>query len=115
MDDIERLQNWFRKQCNGEWEHSNGVTIQSTDNPGWWISIDLHATGMENTPFPPIIRGDGRSDDPQPTWLNCQVIDGIFQGAGDSERLGEILRLFLSWVDKTESQNGDEGYSVRSP
>jgi hypothetical protein len=34
MNILAELQTWYRAQCNGEWEHVWGMTIQSTDNPG---------------------------------------------------------------------------------
>lgn len=35
------IDNWLKSQSNGDWEHHNGVTIESTDNPGWMMRIDL--------------------------------------------------------------------------
>ena len=45
---INWLQNWYTDQCNGEWEHEYGVNIQTSDNPGWIIDIDLAFTPLEN-------------------------------------------------------------------
>ncbi len=35
------LENWLMKNCNGDWEHQGGITIESTDNPGWHIKVDF--------------------------------------------------------------------------
>jgi hypothetical protein len=94
---LEQLQTWFAKQCNGEWEHDCGISIQSTDNPGWWVKISLSGTAIESKPFREVKRGD-LSMDPQPPWLHCYVEDHIFNGAGDVTMLGEILGLFLEWA-----------------
>jgi len=32
---MERIQDWYRRQCDGDWEHSYGVKIETLDNPGW--------------------------------------------------------------------------------
>jgi hypothetical protein len=32
---------WLKSRADGDWEHHNGVTIESTDNPGWMMRIDL--------------------------------------------------------------------------
>ena len=40
LNKIEFFDSWFKKKCNGVWEHQYGVTIESTDNPGWRIIID---------------------------------------------------------------------------
>ena len=34
------IDRWFRKKCDGLWEHQHGVKITTTDNPGWLIEID---------------------------------------------------------------------------
>jgi len=51
MDPIEGIQNWYKSHCNGEWEHRSGVNIRSCDNPGWWVTIDLKDTELENRKF----------------------------------------------------------------
>ncbi len=38
---IGEIDSWFKKMVDDEWEHHNGVTIESSDNPGWILSIDL--------------------------------------------------------------------------
>lgn len=41
---IDRIQSWFAERCNGEWEHEFGITIETLDNPGWRVRIDLAGT-----------------------------------------------------------------------
>jgi hypothetical protein len=48
MDIFAELQRWYEAQCNGDWEHHNGITIESCDNPGWWVKIDLADTSLIN-------------------------------------------------------------------
>ncbi len=40
-DVLGELQGWFLAHCNGDWEHSHGVSIATLDNPGWSIEINL--------------------------------------------------------------------------
>ncbi len=35
------LQDWYRSRCDGTWEHSYGVKIDTLDNPGWLVTVDL--------------------------------------------------------------------------
>lgn len=93
---LQQLQEWFASQCNGEWEHHHGISVQSTDNPGWWVKISLRGTTLESKSFDKVKRGDV-SMDPQPPWLHCYVEDKTFNGAGDVTTLGEILDIFLAW------------------
>ena len=97
MTTLTDLAAWYQQQCNGDWEHTCGVTVRSTDNPGWWVTIDLTGTSLEHRPFAPVVRGDFASGDPQPPWLHCRVKDAVFHGAGDVDRLDEILGIFLAW------------------
>jgi hypothetical protein len=29
------LQAWYAEQCDGDWEHQFGVSVETLDNPGW--------------------------------------------------------------------------------
>ena len=42
---LQRLEQWFAARCNGDWEHASGVTIETLDNPGWRLWVDLTGTG----------------------------------------------------------------------
>jgi len=98
--ELERLQKWYESNCDGYWEHQYGVTIDTLDNPGWKISIDLWGTDLEDLPFE--FQDIERKDD---NWLHCRVIDKKFEGAGGPYNLTEILRVFLDWA---ESQSRTE-------
>jgi hypothetical protein len=58
MNELQRLQDWYRAQCNEDGEHSFGVTIDTLDNPGWIIKIDLAETTLDGKFFEPVSRGD---------------------------------------------------------
>lgn len=55
MDNIRKLQRWYNKQCNGSWEHQYGVSIDTLDNPGWTVVIDLVGTDLESMRMEPIV------------------------------------------------------------
>ena len=95
---LARLMAWFVEQCDGDWEHKYGVSIQSCDNPGWWVKIDLTNTLLESRSFTPVKRGEVENLDPRPPWLHCYVEEGVFNGAGDPNTLEEILKVFLDWA-----------------
>jgi len=40
------LQAWYPVQCDGDWEHEFGVRVETLDNPGWSLRIDLDGTAM---------------------------------------------------------------------
>ena len=39
-DAVEINEAWFASRCDGTWENSFGVKIETTDNPGWWLTLD---------------------------------------------------------------------------
>lgn len=47
MDMTEWLIDWYRSECNGDWEHAYGIQIDTIDNPGWSLKIDLLETSLE--------------------------------------------------------------------
>jgi hypothetical protein len=47
-----RLQEWYRSRCDGDWEHSYGVKVETLDNPGWLVTVDLEDTPWEQLAAP---------------------------------------------------------------
>ena len=86
------LEDWYRSNCDGDWEHSYGVTIRTLDNPGWCVDVDLQGTGLEGHEFDPV--QDERTEH---DWVHCRVEKGVFKGAGGPVNLREILEQFLRW------------------
>jgi hypothetical protein len=104
MTPLSRMQLWYSQQCNGEWEHHRGVLIQSCDNPGWWVKIDLAGTTLEDSSFERIAENvDSAGFQQGQRWLDCKVADGIWHGAGDETKLEHILDIFLSWAESQGS------------
>jgi hypothetical protein len=109
MTTLLRLQQWYSRQCNGKWEHDQGITIESCDNPGWWVRIQLKGTALENIPFDRIaenVDADGFQQGLR--WLDCKITDGVWDGAGDETKLERILNIFLEWAERLGSNQADE-------
>src|SRR3954453_12844039 len=115
MNTILEIQNWFSQQCDGIWENSQRITIETCDNPAWWVRINLKDTKLENKSFNPVtknvpqelvVQALGLIKPPficaSPTsendWLTCYIKDEVFNGAGDPSKLEEILHIFLDWT-----------------
>ncbi len=101
---LPRLQQWYARHCDGDWEHNRGIVIESCDNPGWWVRIDLRGTELADQTFIPILDGDDDPMDPNGDWLRCYVGDNCFNGAGDPSKLQAILSLFLEWAIEKRPQ-----------
>ncbi len=79
--------------CDGDWEHSYGITIDTLDNPGWKVSIDLSDTLLENANFEPVQIGDSESNND--AWIFCHKSQSCFIGMGGCYDLEKKLKIFL--------------------
>jgi hypothetical protein len=93
MSPIQRLEKWYFAQCNGEWEHSYGVKIETIDNPGWSVQIELEGTGTDLQHVKRLEFDHGPDD-----WMHCIVKGSTFHGHGDPKKLERILEHFLAAV-----------------
>jgi hypothetical protein len=95
MHELSQIQDWYASQCDGSWEHSNGVQIESLDNPGWYVKIDIRQTDLAERTFESVAREAG---DDSMDWVHCKVEAGQFIGAGGPRNLAELLAVFLTWA-----------------
>lgn len=98
MSTLPDLHAWYHAQCNGDWEHSHGVRIETTDNPGWHVRIDLAETLLEEHPFAHVRDGDPEDGRDPDNWIDCKVEDCRFVGHGGPDHLDTILRTFIDWA-----------------
>ncbi len=92
MDALTWLQAWYLSRCDGEWEHSKGVRIDTLDNPGWSVEVDI---GAAPTPAP-IEEERSRHD-----WIKCEIRHGRFYGYGGPANLQEVLGVLRRWVEQS--------------
>ncbi len=90
---VARLIAWYKAQCDGDWEHQSGVTLQTLDNPGWMLVIDLTGTCWEDLELPRRTRERTETD-----WVAHWVQDGKFGGACGTDNLSELIGTFLALV-----------------
>jgi Immunity protein 53 len=90
---LSELETWFQQMCNGDWEHTNGIKLETVDNPGWMLTIEIRDTPLYGRPFQIVAERVSESD-----WLHCAVTDGVFRGSGGIGRLERIIAIFLRWA-----------------
>ena len=88
---MNKLINWYREQCNGNWEHQYGFTIETTDNPGIWLQIDLLDTGIDLTSREVYSENNSDTD-----WIVASVKDCKFDGACSLQNLDKLIGIFFS-------------------
>jgi hypothetical protein len=94
METLHELQKWYHSQCDGDREHGNGVKIETLDNPGWKVIIELTDTELAERPFTEVIQNMEHETD----WIHCRVRDNKFEGHGGPFKLKEIFEVFLAWA-----------------
>jgi len=91
------LSEWYKSNCDGDWEHYYGIKIDTLDNPGWKVDIDLVDTYLEDVEFNKVqIYIDDLN------WIHCSVADGVFKGGGSIDKLEEILKIFRQWATENK-------------
>lgn len=104
MNTLEWLQDWYRSNCDEEWEHSYGISIETLDNPGWSVSIDLVGTPLADKTFS-TVRWERSTND----WGFCDVKDSTFLAHGGPQNLTEILEMFKHWSEGNTKANNFVG------
>lgn len=89
------LQAWYATQCDGDWEHEGGITIETLDNPGWAVRINLDGTGLAEKHFES--NEVHRSDH---DWCVTRVHGSTFEGFCGPLNLGEALYAFRQWAQE---------------
>jgi hypothetical protein len=89
---LTRLQNWYLTNCDGDWEHSYGISISTLDNPGWMVKIDVTDTCLHNLAYEKQV-DNGNFD-----WLLIKTINHVIECSGDPSKLAAILIIFLDEI-----------------
>lgn len=84
------LQRWYARQCDGDWEHSHGVRLDTLDSPGWMLTVDLVGTELTGSSLP-----RSRVDRSDVDWVQSEVLSDKYIACGGVFNLQEILRQFI--------------------
>ena len=87
---VEELQQWYYEQCDGEWEHNYGVSINTLDNPGWHVKIEVKDT-FNHMPSSKYFNKETDENN----WIACRFDGKTFEGNGDQFKHVMILSIFL--------------------
>lgn len=115
--ELEWLESLFQSKCDGKWEHRLGIKIESIDNPGWWVTINVEQEHIEGLDCDQEVVLAVLGEPPSasngnvggPDWMRCTVAKGVFEGAGTPRRLRDIIRCFRELVSTSSSRTGNSG------
>ena len=95
---LEFFSEWIFRNCDGLWEHSYGMKIESLDNPGFFVEFDIFKTNMEKINFQEVIWES--SSDPDSDWLECRVEGSKWRSACSVNNLSRVISIFKNWVEQ---------------
>ena len=107
---IERIQDWYKLNCNGDWEHSYGFSIATLDNPGWTIRIDLAETCLVKLDFNKEFQNPKYEHD----WFIIKTYKQVLDIACGPENLKQVLKIFLDEIIPNHSDT-DFYYDIYLP
>lgn len=93
-DGISLLEKWYSGRCNGVWEHGYGIDIDTLDNPGWRIKIDLHQTAKQDVKLERI-----KIERTEENWIQYWTEKRQFHIACGAKNLSESIRIFVNWFE----------------
>jgi hypothetical protein len=93
-NDFSWLMHWFWKHCDGDWEHTYGIALYTTIEPGWHLLIRLSETELEQKSFPKNEHFASEND-----WSRCFVENSAFVGSSTPNNLPKLLHCFRKWAE----------------
>ncbi len=98
MEILDWIQHWFKNNCDGNWEHNDGIQITTIEKPGWDVEIDISNTSIANIHIPWILNENGAQD-----WYGVKIENQKFNASGDAGKLKFLLNLFKEMIEKIEN------------
>ena len=94
---INWLSNWYKIECNGDWEHSFGFTIHIKSDIVF-VEIDLEDTRFDNE----LTMGEINYINSGNNWMKLKIENQKFKGEGDRSKLIKILKKFIELHEFTQ-------------
>ena len=94
MSILKWLEEWYESNCDGDWEHQFGLSLNTLDNPGWCLRLDLNYTLFEDVIFPEVLIDRSEYD-----WVRCIKKGSSIECTGGSKNLEEMLSIVKKWMD----------------
>lgn len=87
-------QTWFNSHCDSNWEHGSGVKIETINNPGWSVQIDMNGTNIL------LHKQDWELFElSDVSWVEYKVGNNIYFASGDPLQLELLIRVFRMIIE----------------
>jgi hypothetical protein len=94
MDGLEFLVAWYGAHCDGDWEHQFGISITTLDNPGWYLTVNVTGTEVEERSFARVEVERSDTD-----WVFYWCDGSRFTAACGAANLVESLGYFRAFAE----------------
>jgi hypothetical protein len=94
------LQKWYARHCDDDWEHSYGIKIDTLDNPGWILTVDLADTEFSGSSLP-----RNRIDRSEADWMQSEILERRYIACGGALNLEEMIVQFLVFAGERGVEN----------
>ncbi|GAB3954001.1 immunity 53 family protein [Streptomyces sparsus] len=88
---LKRLQQWYACNCDGDWEHSYGIQIETIDNPGWMLTVDLERTSLCGRTC------DSEDESSGGRWVSMRSDGKKLVAACDPSSLERVIESFIEF------------------
>lgn len=95
MENILFLTKWFEENCDGDWEHNYKISIETLDNPGWYLKVELSDTKDEGKLL--SLKVFENEND----WHEASSDGNTFTAYGDISKLLKLLSIFKEFIEGT--------------
>jgi hypothetical protein len=95
-DQLSKLNDWFESQWIAVVGEEVGITIDTLDNPGWRLRIELQwlaDKALVSRHFEKVLIERSKTD-----WLAANKNGTLFEAFGGIRNLDEMIGLFLDWA-----------------
>ena len=97
------LSKWYESNCNDDWEHGYGVKIETLDNPGWVVEIDLFGPPLAETSFTRFSESCTEEGFPiGSVWIDCKREKTRWIGACDPKQIERVVLIFIDWASSAK-------------
>ena len=97
--DFRDITAWYQRHCNDSWEHQHGVRLETLDNPGWLLTVDLNHTNLQGGTMTEVREGIAPEDHPvSPRRIHCSVTANQFRGACNPTQVARLFHIFHLFI-----------------
>jgi Immunity protein 53 len=93
MTSISKLCHWYAAHCVNEWHEEFGIKIETLDNPGWSLKIDIENTTLSERDLVEVKQENSDTD-----WLIARRNGQTFEAFGGPMNLDDMIEIFLNWA-----------------